>query len=151
MQSPLDRAEALAASLHYPPLRAFLLDLRTHGIVISRGQAEQILKVRGEKQIFGPLQPALGKTLAEDTDVRWQADIIDLKNQPVTSKSDETEVYTAVLVCVNCFTRQLQARPLKTKTQEEVKKELRSILGSAPKKPQVISTDNGLEFKGIVS
>ena len=38
-----------------------------------------------------------------------------------------------------------------TKAQEEVKKELRSILGSAPKKPQVISTDNGSEFKGIVS
>ena len=73
-----------------------MLDLRAAGIVISRGQAEEILKVRGEKQIFGPLQPALGKSLAEDLDVRWQADIIDLKNQPVASKSDETKTYTGV-------------------------------------------------------
>ena len=76
---------------------------------------------------------------------------IDFKNRPVTSKSDETKTYTAILVCVHSFTRQLQTRPLKTKTQEEVKKQLRSILGSAPKKPQVISTDNCPEFKGIVS
>jgi hypothetical protein len=77
--------------------------------------------------------------------------VIDLKNQPITSKSDDTETYTAILVCLNCFTRVLYARPLKTKTQEEVKKQLRSILGQAPHKPQVISTNNGLEFKGEVS
>ena len=76
MPTDLDRAQHLARSLDYPPLRAFLLDLRAAGIVISRGQAEEILKVRGEKQIFGPLQPALGKSLAEDIDVRWQADVI---------------------------------------------------------------------------
>ena len=121
MQSPLDRAQHLTASLNYPPLRAFLLDLRSHGIVISRGQAEEILKVRGEKQIFGPLQPALGRSLAEDLDVRWQADVIDLKNQPIASKSDDTVTYTAKLVCLNAFTRVLYARPLKTKTQEEVR------------------------------
>ena len=59
--------------------------------------------------------------------------------------------YTAILVCLNAFTRVLYARPFKTKTQEEVKKQLRSILGEAVHKPQVISTDNGLEFKGEVS
>ena len=128
-----------------------MLDLRAHKIVISRGEAEQILKVRGEKQIFGPLQPALGKSLAEDVDVRWQADVIDLKNQLITSKSDDTVSYTAILVCINCFTRVLYARPLTTKTQEEVRKQMRSILGEAPHTPQVISTDNGLEFKGEVS
>ena len=68
MPSDLDRAQALAASLHYPPLRAFLLDLRSARIAISRGQAEQILNVRCKKQIFGPLQPALDKSLAEDVD-----------------------------------------------------------------------------------
>ena len=56
----------LVASLHYPSLGACLLDLRAR-IVISRGQAEQILKVRGEKQI-DPMQPALGKSLAEDVE-----------------------------------------------------------------------------------
>ena len=77
--------------------------------------------------------------------------MIDLKNQPITSKHDDTVTYTAILVCINCFTRALYARALKTKTQEEVEKQMRSIFIEAPHKPQVISTDNGLEFKGVVS
>ena len=119
--------------------------------VISCGQAEQILKVRGEKQIFSPLQPALGKSLVEDVDVRWQADISDLKNQPITNKEDDTTLYAVILVCINCFTRALYARVLKNKSQEDVKEQLLEILKAAPHKPQMKSTDNGQEFKGVVS
>jgi hypothetical protein len=126
-----------------------LLDLRAAGIVIPRHAAEEILKVRGEKQIFGALQPALGKSFAEDNRVRMMADVIDLKNQPITGKDNEG-TYKAILVCIDCFSRVLYARPLKTKTQEEIKSQLRSIFERAPK-PKVISTDNGNEFKGAVS
>ena len=106
--------------------------------------------MRGDKQKCGPMQPALGKSLAEDLDVRWQADVIHLRNQPANGKTDNSP-YTSILVCVNCFTRALYARPRKTKTQQEVKDQMREIFKSAPRKPQVISTDSGQEFKGTVS
>ena len=41
------------------------------------------MKTRGEKQIFGPLPKAEGKSLAEDVDTRWQMDLADLKKHEV--------------------------------------------------------------------
>ena len=49
------------------------------------------------------------------------------------------------------FNRYLYARPLTSKEPREVALKLKEILEEARKKPQVISSDNGTEFGGIVA
>ena len=49
------------------------------------------------------------------------------------------------------FNRYLYARPLTSKEPREVALKLKQILDEARKKPQVISSDNGTEFGGIVA
>ena len=92
----------------------------------------------------------MGKSLAEDIDTRWQMDLGDMKNQKVEHKKKEGATYSAFLVCIDCFSRQIWEKPLKQKTQEEVKTKLSQILKENPEKPNVISSDNGQEFQGIV-
>ena len=84
---------------------------------MTKKQLETLVKSRGEKQIFGPLPRAQGKSLAEDIDTRWQMDLADLKNQKVEHKKAAGESYSAFLVCIDCFSRQVWARALKHKTQ----------------------------------
>ena len=83
---------------------------------MTKKQLEELVKSRGEKQIFGPLPKAEGKSLAEDTDTRWQMDLADLKNQKVEHKTTAGESYSAFLVCIDCFSRQVWAKALKHKT-----------------------------------
>ena len=117
---------------------------------MKKKQLETLVKSRGEKQIFGPLPRAQGKSLAEDIDTRWQMDLADLKNQKVEHKKTAGESYSAFLVCIDCFSRQVWAKALKHKTQEEVKIKLSQILRDTPNKPKIISSDNGQEFQGLV-
>ena len=75
-------------------------------------------------------------------------DLADLKNQKVEHKKTAGASYSAFLVCIDCFSRQVWARALKHKTQEEVKIKLSQIIsdvGSA-RKPKIISSDNAQEF-----
>ena len=77
-------------------------------------------------------------------------DLGDMKNQKVEHKKKDGATYSAFLVCIDCFSRQIWAKPLKQKTQEEVKTKLSQILKENPEKPNVISSDNGQEFQGAV-
>ena len=55
------------------------------------------------------------------------------------------------MVVINTFDRVVYTRALKTKEPSEVKVKLSLIIDEAPKKPKVISSDNGNEFLGEVS
>ena len=55
-------------------------------------------------------------------------DLGDMKNQKVEHKKEEGATYSAFLVCIDCFLHQIWAKPLKQKTQEEVKTKLSQIL-----------------------
>ena len=138
----------MATEMHWPGIRQLWIAVRRQGIDVTKKQVEELVKTRGEKQIFAPLQRAEGKSLAEGVDVRWQMDLADLKNQKVEHKTKEGEAYSAFLVCIDCSSRQIWAKPLKQKAQQEVKAKLWQIISLAKKKPQVISSDNGLEFRG---
>ncbi len=81
-------------------------------------------------------------------DARWMMDLTVLVNQPVVV-SGETPRY--ILVAVNVFDRYLCTWPLQTKEPREEKDALGRLLALALKKPKLISSDQGLEFKGVVS
>ena len=137
--------------MHWPGVRQLWIAIRRKDIDVTKKQVEELVKTRGEKQVFGSLQKAEGKSLAKDVDVRWQMDLADLKNQNMEHKTKAGESYSAILVCIDCFSRQVWAKALKQKTQEEVKAKLSQIFAAAGHKPKVISSDNGQEFRGVLS
>ena len=81
--TPLQEATALATRLHWPGLRQLWIAIRHEDIDVTKKQVAELIASRGEKQIFGPQPRALGKSLAEDIDTRWQMDLGDMKNQKV--------------------------------------------------------------------
>jgi hypothetical protein len=81
-----------------------------------------------------------GHFSAADIDDRWMADLADLTAQP----SGE---FQYILVTLNVFSKELSARPLRTKTPAAATAAFREILqGKEP--PSRLDTDSGSEFTG---
>ncbi len=106
------------------------------------------MKKKGEKQVFQAVQPARGKTVSESLDSRWMMDLIQFNNKPVEVGR---RTWRFILVAVNVFDRYLYALPLERKEPKEVLEALAKLINTAPRKPNIISSDDGLEFKGPVS
>ena len=86
-----------------------------------------------------------GRVAALDVNDRWMADLADLTAQP--SSGGGSPPYQYILVVFNVFTKELWARPLRTKTAEVVTVAFKQILqGEDP--PSRLDTDAGLEFTG---
>ena len=82
---------------------------------------------------------------ALDINDRWMADLADLTAQPSSGGGDPP--YQYILVVFNVFSKELWARPLRTKTAEVVTQAFKEILlGEHP--PSRLDTDAGLEFTG---
>ena len=140
----MEEVKELAKSLGNPGLEKLWKAIRKERIVgVSKEEVKSYLSKLGEKQIFKPLPPSLGKTASEDHGVRGQMDIIDMKY----SKSLG---YSAILVMVNIFSRMAYARPVKNKTPEKVAEVLRIILDEMDPQIQVCFSDSGNEFVGPV-
>ena len=153
MDTPLQRARKLSQELGQPGVRALQLAAKKAGIPVTKAEVEKIVKQQGERQIFGPLQAAEGKTVSRGPDDSWQMDLADLRNQPGMkgTKKQEDRLYKFFLVVVNTFDRVVYTRALKGKESWEVRVKLSEILMEAPARPKVISSDNGNEFLGEVS
>jgi hypothetical protein len=140
----------LAAELGNPGIAPLSLAARRAGLDVTKKQVTGFVRKRGEKQVFQPVQPARGKTVAAGQGATFQMDLADLKNSPEVHESGTNKF---VLVVVNVFDRFTYARNLKTKEPKEVSTALGSILAALPerKKIRVIASDNGNEFLGPVA
>jgi hypothetical protein len=134
---------ALSERLGSPGVDKLFIAARNRGIAVTKGQVHALVRRQGERQIFGPPRPSLGKTASEGPDARFQADLIDWKAEP-------DGVFRNVLCVINVFSRELYARALPDKQAASVAHAMLQILEELPVRPQFISTDGGLEFKGPV-
>lgn len=71
----------------------------------------------------------------------FQADLID-----VQSMSAENDGYKYILLVIDCFSRYIWTRPLKSKCAREVLDAFKSIFNSNKMPPTTIVTDRGREF-----
>ena len=85
------------------------------------------------------------KFYAEKIDHMWQIDLIDLSN--IRNKF-YSQNYSFALTCIDCFSRYAWVEPMKNKTAEESKNALERILAKG-RKPAIIYSDGGNEFKGV--
>ena len=78
---------------------------------------------------------------------RIQMDIVDMMRNPVEISKDE--VYRYVLVVLDVFSRFIFLRPLQSKSSTEVASVVMQIFSDVGP-PNIIQTDQGTEFKGVV-
>jgi hypothetical protein len=77
----------LAAELGNPGVAPLWLAARRAGLEVTKKQVTEFVRKCGAKQVFQPVQPALGKTMAGRTDATFQMDLSDLKNSPGVRES----------------------------------------------------------------
>ena len=136
---------ALSKQLGSPGALALYTAARKRGIAVTRQQARELVSKRGENQIFTAVQPSAGKSTAESEFARFQADVIDQRND---GGVEGEEIAKDILVVVNIFTREVYARAMPNKSAAETKKAMISILATIDGTPGVLTTDGGLEFSG---
>ena len=104
-------------------------------------------RVRRPRQT-GALRPpnlSEGRVTALGLNDRWMADLADLTAQPSSGGGDPPFQY--ILVVLNVFSKQLWAKPLRTKTAVVVTDAFKEIL-NGQHAPSRLDTDAGLEFTG---
>jgi transposase InsO family protein len=146
-KTPMDELRALSSTLGSPGFQALWTAVRRRGLRVTKEQVRTLIRRQGERQVFTAIQPSKGKSAAEEPFARLQMDLIDMRNQ-VNIAEDKKMKFG--LIVVDVFTRRLAARAMPNKTPEETVRHLRDILDTFPKKPAVISSDQGLEFSGPV-
>ncbi len=138
----LRQLRQLSNELGNPGAQPLWLAVQRQGLNLLKKDVEAFVKRKGDKQVFSAVQPSKGKTVGESLDARWQIDL---------AFGVAAEGYTAYLVAVNVFDRFTYAVALKSKEPAQVAVALKKLIRDAPKKPKVISSDNGNEFLGPVS
>ena len=140
----MERLAALSKELGTPGLEKLFKGAKSRNIPVSRQQIKEFLATKGEAQVFRPLPRSAGKSASEGPGTRFQMDLIDMSNSPSNGMS-------YILALVDVFTRQLWAAGVTSKTPGRVANALRPMLNALPRMPDVIFSDQGMEFVGTVA
>ena len=124
--------KTLSKELGSPGALALYTAARKRGIAVTRQQVKELVSEQGETQIFTAVQRSAGRSVAETEFARFQADVIDQRNDGGT---EGEELAKDILVVVNVFTREVYARAMPNKSAVEAKKAMVSILATISGKP----------------
>ena len=73
---------ALAKELKYPGVAKLFAAAREAEIPVSKAQVRDLLATQGQKQVYRPVPPSKGKSVAEGPEFRYQADLSISKTSP---------------------------------------------------------------------
>ena len=116
--------------------------IQRYTIGITRAMVIQFVNSKETKQLTknASKRPVLKPILTQYPNQQWEMDLVDLSRFKNMNKK-----YTFVLGVIDCFSKFLWLRPLKTKTAENTVEALQSILFQEGL-PETISSDRGSEF-----
>ena len=135
----------LADELNIRNPQALLREATRRGVGRSLEAARAALDIDAAKQVLAPRQRAAGKSAAEKPNEGLQADLIDFGRNASAESGNKF-----ALVVTDVFTREVETRPLQTKTPQEVGIAVASAVRDlAGTKDVVLSTDGGFEFRGV--
>jgi hypothetical protein len=136
--------EVLYEDYNFPAAKRF------HEILKEKGHKYTLAEVRAfiEKQNVAQVHKVVQKDrknmstiTANEPNELFQIDLLDYQKF-----SRDNKGYNWILICVDVFTRQAHAEPMKNKTTAATKEAFEKIIDQA--KPKVIFHDDGGEFKG---
>lgn len=127
----------------------FYNKLRSEYTGIAREKVKDVLMKIPVYQQFMParhLQSTTKPIITSRPFERFQIDLMDF-----SKLSHYNSGYKWILSCIDLFTKHAQAVALKNKTAEAVLTGLKQILSENKEKPHIIQSDNGGEFKNVVT
>ena len=146
----MDQLPALSEEYGYPSANKLFHAAQRAGVKVTLKQVQAFVSSQNVKQVYHKLPPSKGKIAAPSLDDTWVADLIDYSWQPSASKDKSSEpAFQYILVVQDVFSRRLMARPIRDKLAQTCRDAFQSIVAERRKKPTVLSTDMGWEFKGV--
>jgi hypothetical protein len=133
----MQRVRDLYEQLGMPGASKLFQEVRKRGIAVSRGQVNEFVKGRGERQVFAqPLPRAEGKTASEDVNARYMLDVVNFRGD-------------LAVFLVNVFTRKAWAKTVVDKSAASVLAAARALILRLEERPKVVSTDDGREYQTL--
>lgn len=108
----------------------------------SASKRKLVLELHQSSRKFYPRRRTILKGLSD----LYQADLVEM-----IPYAEENDGYKYILTCINCFSKMAYCAPLKTKTSDEVARQMENhVLLKLPKLsiPKNVQTDNGKEIYG---
>jgi len=151
MAATVERLKALHAKLGNVGVDKLLHAARKDGLAgVNRDTVRDYLSTDSSAQLFRPLPASKGRTGSEAQGFRVQMDLIDFKGNEATWQGAD---WSVILVIIDVLSRRVWAAPARSKAPAHLEPVLRRLLGEMadlPNKVQIISTDQGNEWKGAV-
>ena len=108
---------------------------------------DKFLKTQDTYTLHAPVRKRFSRnqTIVSGIDKQWQADLADLSNL-----SGENDGFRYLLTVVDCFSKFAWAIPMKKKDTKDTLDAFKQLFAqSAPRKPERLHTDKGLEFTNV--
>jgi hypothetical protein len=138
-----DELTALYEELSYPSAAKFRRAVQKRGEQVSLKDALAFVQTYGQQQVTAPRQQYKGKSVADNLDDRWAADLISFTAQPAKAN---TQTYTHILCVQDIFSRKIWTRALPNATTKEVSAAFKDIIRVSGRICKEINTDGGTEF-----
>jgi hypothetical protein len=135
--------DILQRSNNYPGLERLIKLAKDKHPEITRQQVKTFLDSDVAKQLTKVQQkrPADGHIVAFVPNENWQMDVFDMSRYMYSN-----QYYRYILCCVDVFTRQAYAEPLKLKDSESLAAAFQKIIDTAGVKPRSILSDHEAGF-----
>jgi transposase InsO family protein len=128
-------------------IRQFYYKVVHHYLNIKRYEVAEFLKKQKNYQISRNTSHLINKPiLTSQPNERYSIDLVDMNRY----KSQNRD-YRYILTCIDCFSRYVWAKPIKTKSSRDVTQALKSICEETGVYPHIIMKDNGKEFQGATN
>jgi len=152
MAATVARLKTLHAKLGNVGVDKLLHGARREGIPgVNRRTVQDYLSTDASAQLFRPLPESKGKTGSEAQGFRVQMDLVDFKSNKATWQGVQ---WSVILVIIDVMSRRVWAAPARSKAPAHLEPVLRRLLAKMasdlPNKVEIISTDQGNEWKGAV-
>jgi hypothetical protein len=130
----------------FPSASKFTQILKKEGIKVSAEEVKKFLANQSSEQLHKVVKKQkYGKPItAPDPGIEIMIDLLDM-----TKFGKKNGGNNWIMIASDVFSRRAWAEPVKSKEPKNVLPALKSILSKAGK-PEVISSDQGGEFKGVV-
>jgi hypothetical protein len=136
--------EQIYREYNYPSLKRFSEILKEKGLKKSQKEVKDFIETQKVGQLHKPVQKVkrnLKHITSSSPDEIWQIDLLDYQKY-----SRQNRGFKYIFICVDVFTRQARAEPIKNKTSTSTDDAFKKI--TKQNQPQAIYSDDGNEWKG---
>ena len=142
----MDQLRELSNQLGHPSADKLWQAAQRQNLPVTRKNVFDFVQASAPRQVFKKRANYEGKITATEINGRWAADLIDYTAKPSPSP-DGGDPYQYILIVQDIFSRKIYVHALRTKTAEVCEQAFASIVRKAGR-PDMLDTDNGLEFRG---